>query len=217
VTDADLSVDAIGKLSPSQLVELLEQLDPTSDRLKQIDIDAIGRAIDPAKLRSGEFRTLLEQVDRLATAGAGVDLGTMGAQTFAALIGRASKDQLHDALARPQLRTLILDEIFRRMQDHLRVERARSVNAVVHWRFSDGTGDGGYDRYETVIADGACTTGRDMTATSRVTITIGPYDFLRLITSNASAPVLFMTGKLKVRGDLAFAAAMMGLFDLPRA
>ena len=217
MTDVDLTVDAIGKLSPSQLVELLKQLDPTSDRLEQVDIDAIGRAIDPTLLRGGEFRTLLEQVDRLAGAGAGVDLSRLGAQTFARLIGRASKVQLAEVLAKPVLRARILDEIFRRMQSHLRAEKAGSVSAVVHWRFPDVPGGDSYDRYETVIDHGRCTTSRDRSQSPRVTITVCPYDFLRLITSNASAPVLFMTGKLKVRGDLAFAASMMGLFDLPRA
>jgi putative sterol carrier protein len=102
------------------------------------------------------------------------------------------------------------------MTAHLRIERARDVDAVVQWRFSGGTGEGGYDRYETVIAGGACKVGREMTSDPRVTITMPPHEFLRLITSNASAPVLFMTGKLKIRGDLAFAAGMLGLFDLPK-
>jgi putative sterol carrier protein len=215
MTDVDLTGETIGKLSSSQLVELLEQLDPTSAALEQIDIDAIGQAIDPTQLRGSEFRTLLEQVDRLA--GAGVDLSRMGAVTFASLIGRASKNQLTDVLAKPDLRLTILDEIFRRMQSHLRADKARSVSAVVHWRFPSSPGADDYDRYETIIDRGACTTTRERAADPRVTITICPYDFLRLITSHASAPVLFMTGKLKVRGDLAFAASMMGLFDLPRA
>lgn len=216
MADIDLSVEAIGKLSPSQLVELLERLDPADEALQQIDVDAIARAIDPTKLGDGEFVSLLGSVDRLASAGAGVDLSTMGAQTFALLIGGASKEQLQEVLARPELRILILDEIFRRMQEHLRVERARSVDAVVHWRFSGGSGEDGYDRYTSVISGGTCATSRDSAAEPRVTITMSAYDFLRLITSNASAPVLFMTGKLKVRGDLAFAASMMGLFDLPK-
>jgi alkyl sulfatase BDS1-like metallo-beta-lactamase superfamily hydrolase len=204
-------------VDPSKLVELLEKLDPTSEHLEQIDIDAIGQAIDPTRLRNGEFRVLLEQVDRLAGAGAGVDLSLMGAQTFARLIGRASKDQLTEVLAKPDLRARILDEIFRRMQSHLREEKVRSVSAVVHWRFPSSPGADDYERYQTVIERGVCTTSRDRSESARVTITICPYDFLRLITSNASAPVLFMTGKLKVRGDLAFAASMMGLFDLPRS
>lgn len=215
MTDVDLTGETIGKLSSSQLVELLEQLDPASAALEQIDIDAIGRAIDPTKLRGSEFRTLLEQVGRLA--GAGVDLSRMGAVTFASLIGRASKSQLTEVLALPDLRLTILDEIFRRMQSHLRADKARSVSAVVHWRFPSAPGADDYERYETIIDGGSCATTRERTADPRVTITICPYDFLRLITSNASAPVLFMTGKIKVRGDLAFAASMMALFDLPRA
>jgi alkyl sulfatase BDS1-like metallo-beta-lactamase superfamily hydrolase len=203
--------DAIGKPTPSQLVELLANLDPESAGGQQVDVDAIGRALDPTKLRRGEFTAILEHLDRLA--GTAVDLSTLDAHTFAALIGRAGKDQLRDALARPALRTRILGEIFRRMPAHLRPDRARSVTAVVHWRFPAADD---YERYETIIENGTCATGRDRTRDARVTITVDPYDFVRLITSHASAPVLFMTGKLKVRGDLAFAAGLVSLFDLPR-
>ncbi len=184
MTDIDLSVDAIGKLSPTQLVELLARLDPHAGTLQQIDVDAIGRAIDPTKLRPGEFRTLLEHVDRLASSGGAVDLSRLGAQTFATLIGRAAKEQLREVLSRPRLRIRILDEIFRRMRAHLREEQAASVDAVVHWRFPDGVDD--HDRYETVISHGECLTGRDRTRDPRVTITVGAYDFLRLITSHTS-------------------------------
>ena len=48
-------------------------------------------------------------------------------------------------------------------------------------------------------------------------MTLTPADFLKLATGNASAPVLFMTGKLKVKGDLGFAAGFMSLFNIPKA
>jgi putative sterol carrier protein len=210
----DLSVEAIGRLSPGELVTLVEQLDPADPALDQVDIDAIARMIDPAELQGDEFVRLIAGMQRLS--GASVDVTRMGPQTFARLIARASRDQLEQVLLHTELRDLILGEIFRRMQTHLRKDKATSVNAVVHWRFSGGRGDDGYDRYETTIADGACAINRAMTRDPRVTITMPPQDFLRLVTSNASAPVLFMTGKLKIRGDLAFAAGMLGLFDLPR-
>jgi putative sterol carrier protein len=210
----DLSVEAIGQLSPSELVTLVEQLDPADAALNDVDIDAIARLIDPAKLQGDEFVRLLNGMQRLS--GAAVDVTKMGPQTFARLIAGASKDQLEKVLTHPDLRDLILGEIFRRMQTHLRQEKARSVEAVVHWRFSDGNGEEGYDRYETVISGGTCAVSRSMTRDARVTITMPPQDFLKLITSNASAPVLFMTGKLKIRGDLAFAAGMLSLFDLPK-
>jgi alkyl sulfatase BDS1-like metallo-beta-lactamase superfamily hydrolase len=141
----------------------------------------------------------------------------MNAGTFARLITRASTDQVQGILARPELRTRVLNEIFRRMGDHLRADRATHTRAVVHWRLTGGTGEGGYDRYETIIENGTCALHRESTRDPRVTITVHPVDFLRLITNNASGAVLFMTGKLKIKGDLGFAAGLTSLFDLPRA
>lgn len=221
MTDADLSAEAIGKLSPAELITLLAQLDPHDDAsaaaIAQLDVDAIGRAIDPKRLGKGDVTRLLGEIERLSSAGAHLDLDGMDARTFARIIARASEAQLRDVLTRATLRTRILTEIFGRMQQHLREDRARTVNAVIHWRFTGGAGDDGYDRFTSVVAEGTCTTTPTAAEKPRVTITLGPYEFLRLITNNASAPVLFMTGKLRVRGDLAFAAGMMGMFDLPRA
>lgn len=209
------SSDALGKLSPGELIELLARLEPGAEELQRIDIDRIGRAIDPKRLRREEFTRLLAEVDRLA-GGSAVDLGAMGAETFARLIGRASRDQLRDVLGRPELRARILGEVFRRIPEYLRADRARSTRGAVHWRFIGDAGD--YDRYEIVLAGGECTAGAGHSDDDpRVTITTAAYDFLRLITSNASAPALLLTGKLKVRGDLAFAAGLLGLFHFPSA
>jgi putative sterol carrier protein len=38
---------------------------------------------------------------------------------------------------------------------------------------------------------------------------------MRLVTANASGPMLFMTGKLKIQGDMLFAPQIMGLFSVP--
>ncbi len=212
----DLSAEAIGRLHPDRLVELLNGLAPDHPGLADLDINTIGQAIDPRALSREQFVRLLASLDRLAALGANVDLSRMDAPTFARIISRASTDQVQGALGRPELRTRILNEIFRRMSDHLRTDRAAHTRAVVHWRLTGGTGDGGYDRYETVIEDGTCVVHSRSTRDARVTITLHPVDFLRLITNNASGPVLFMTGKLKIKGDLGFAAGLTSLFDLPR-
>ncbi|HEY3610202.1 MAG TPA: SCP2 sterol-binding domain-containing protein [Pseudonocardiaceae bacterium] len=211
----DLSAEALGRLHPDRLVELLAGLAPDHPGLADLDINTIGRVIDPRTLSREQFVRLLAGLDRLAGLGANVDLSRMDAPTFARIISRASTDQVQGALGRPELRTRILNEIFRRMGDHLRTDRAVRTRAVVHWRLTGGTGDGGYDRYETVIEDGSCVVHSRSTRDARVTITLHPVDFLRLITNNASGPVLFMTGKLKIKGDLGFAAGLTSLFDLP--
>ena len=217
MTDTDLSAEALGRLDPDRLVALLDGLTPDDPALGELDINTIGQIVDPKALGRDQFVRLLAALDRLAGLGAKVDLSRMDADTFARIIGRASSEQVRGALARTELRTRILDEIFRRMSDHLRTDRAARVRAVVHWRLTGGTGEGGYDRWETIVEDGACVVHRESTRDPRVTITVHPLDFLKLITNNASGPVLFMTGKLKIKGDLGFAAGLTGLFDLPRA
>lgn len=167
------------------------------------------RSLDPKKIDKATFVALLRESRE-------ADLAALDAQTFARLITRASADQLKGVLAVPELRCVVLDEIFSRMGDHLRTDRAAHTSAVVHWRLTGGTGEGGYDRYETIIEHGTCVVHRERTREPRVTITVHPVDFVRLVTRNASAPVLFMTGKLTVAGDLGFAAGLTSLFDLPR-
>ncbi|MFD1046896.1 hypothetical protein ACFQ1S_15775 [Kibdelosporangium lantanae] len=92
----DLSVEAIGQLSPGELVTLVEQLDPADPALDDVDIDAIARMIDPAKLQGDEFVRLIAGMQRLS--GAAVDVTRMGPQTFARLIAGASRDQLEQVL-----------------------------------------------------------------------------------------------------------------------
>lgn len=177
------------------------------------DVIGLLKEIDPRKISRDRFVALLSAAQR----GDGVDFGELDAHSFARLITRASGDQLTAVFGHPELRAIVLDEIFRRMGDHLRADRASHTKAVVHWRLTDGTGEGGYDRWETVIEYGTCVVNRMSTREPRATITLRPIDFVRLVTHNASGPVLFMTGKLKVNGDLGFVAGLTSLFDLPKA
>ncbi|MEV0676846.1 SCP2 sterol-binding domain-containing protein [Actinosynnema sp. NPDC050436] len=213
----DLTTEAIAKLGPQELISTLQEVDPRDPALKDVDIDVIARGIDPAKLDREQFADLLGVLGDLADGGADLDLARMDARNFARIISRASKDQIEAVTGRAGLRERVLDEVFRRMEAHFRSDRAGATRAVVHFRLSGGFGDGGHDVYEAVIEDAFCTINKNATRESRATVTMGPVEFLKLATGNASAPVLFMTGKLKVKGDLGFAAGFMSLFDIPKA
>lgn len=177
-----------------------------------VDIDAFARAVDPRLLDEKEFVQLIDTLDMLGRAGTGVDLAEIRTDTFIWFVSRASSAQLTDLMVHPHLRHVVYEEIFRRMSEHLDTERAASLRAVVHWRFTSGDD---YDRFETVIDNGVCASGAEPTADPRVTITLTPEDFLRVVTGGVHVAMLFMRGKVKVRGDIAFAANLISYFDLP--
>lgn len=183
--------------------------------MPQPEIDPIAALgeVDPKKVGKEEFVALLEAASEIAGSGAPADLSALRPEQFARLISRASDEQLEAVMDRPELRERILDEVFRRMGEHYKSEKAGSTEAVVRWRI--GTDD--LLRYECVLADGKCTVSKDPQHEPRVTITTPPAEFLKLASGNASAPMLFMTGKLKVAGDLGFAAGLTKLFQIPKA
>jgi putative sterol carrier protein len=153
----------------------------------------------------------------LSAAGNGaIDPTQVDAQELARNLAQASDEQLAE-LMRGELRAQILAEIFRRMTEHFRADAAAGIDAVIHWRIG-GRADGGADDYETVIREGACTAQEGFEVDeARVTFTVDGADFLRLVTGNAAGPTLFMTGKLKIEGDLMFAASAASLFTIPKA
>lgn len=199
------------------LVEVLETLEPSRLAPGSVDLNQLLAAIDPADLRQSDFRKLLTVLVKFAAQDSDSELGAVDARTLIRLIAGVPREQLDAALAVPDLRTLVLEEIFRRMEAHVRSERVKKTRAVVRWRLTGGTGTGGFDRYETVLADGTCRVAREMSSRPRVTITLSPADFIRLIIRQATPPVLFVTGKIQVKGDLGFAAGLIGYFDLPTA
>ena len=144
-----------------------------------------------------------------------IDPGAVDAEELARNMSSATDEQLAGLMSGP-MRGQILNEIFRRMSEHFRPESARDIDAVIHWRIG-GRPDGGADEYETVIRDGACEVHEGLESGSpRVAFTIDGVDFLRLVTGNAAGPMLFMGGKLKIEGDMIFAASAASLFAIPK-
>jgi putative sterol carrier protein len=146
---------------------------------------------------------------------ADVDPSQIDANELAQNMSKATNEQLAELMAGP-MRGQILSEIFRRMAEHFKADAARDTDAVLHWKIGGGP-DGSVDEYETVIANGACDAHEGFKQDeARVTFTIGGADFLRLVTGNAAGPMLFMSGKLKIEGDMMFAASAASLFTIPK-
>jgi putative sterol carrier protein len=137
------------------------------------------------------------------------------AEKFADLVKSTPKAQL-EALLASDHRGEFLDAIFNRMPGQFRPEKASSANAVIHWNIT-GRPDGGTDTYELVIADGACTLSPSPQGEPKLAFTLGGYDFLQLIAGSTNPMMMFMTGKIKAKGDLGLAANIANYFDLPKA
>ena len=150
-----------------------------------------------------------------ADAGAGIEqaAGAVAAAEFARSVSETPDAQLAEGM-RSEFRTAILDEVFRRMGEHFRADKAEGLDAVIHWSIG-GRPDGGADVYEVVVRQGACRATREPRESPRLTFKIDGVQFLKLVTGNASGPVLFMQGKLAINGDLLFATRVAGLFTIP--
>jgi putative sterol carrier protein len=145
----------------------------------------------------------------------GLDFGQIDATQFASLMSQATDEQIAEGMNGPQ-RKQILDEIFNRMAEYFNADKAKGQEAVVHFKIGDRP-DGGEDVYEVVVKDGALTVTDDPQQDPRVTLRTGAVDFMRLVSGSQSGPALFMTGKLKIEGDLMYASQIATLFRIPQA
>jgi putative sterol carrier protein len=142
-------------------------------------------------------------------------LAEADADQLAGMVAEISDEQLADGLGDPQARATVLGEVFRRMAEHVEHDRIADLDAIVHFRITDAPG-GGVDVYEVAIEDGACEVRTEATTEEpKVSFEIDPVSFLRLVTGAESGPAMFMTGRIKIKGDLMFASRMTSFFRIP--
>ena len=139
----------------------------------------------------------------------------VGPKEFAQLVKSTPDDKIAEVMS-GDLRDKVLGEVFGRMPSLFRADRAGSTNAVIHWIIT-GRPDGGTDTYEVVIADGTCTVNETPQHDPKLRLTMGPVEFLKIVSGGANPVMMFMTGKLKAKGDLGLAANIANLFDIPKA
>jgi len=64
-----------------------------------------------------------------------------------------------------------------------------------------------------VVKDGKCSIHEGVAESADVTLTVSDENLIALLTGNLSGVMAFMTGKLKVDGDLMLAKTLPELFD----
>lgn len=141
-------------------------------------------------------------------------LATLEPKEFAKLVKSTPDAKIAEVMSGGS-RGKILAEVFDRMPTLFRADRAGSTRAVIHWNITGGPG--GSDAYETVIENGACTVTNQPVRDPKLAMTMDPVTFLKVVTGDGNPMMMFMTGKIKARGDLGLAAQVAKLFDIPKA
>ena len=101
-------------------------------------------------------------------------------------------------------------ETFELMPGRFRPEKAAGVNAVIQYEI---TGEGG-GTWNANIKDGACAVKEGAAASPNLTLTMTAQDWLDLLGGKLSGQMAFMSGKLKLKGDMGFAMKIGGMFSV---
>jgi putative sterol carrier protein len=141
-------------------------------------------------------------------------LTSIGPKEFTQLVKSTPDSKLAEVMAGDS-RTKILDEVFNRMPSLFRADKAGNTTAVIHWILTGGAG-GASDTYETVIENGACTVTNQPVRDPKLAMTMDPVTFLKVVSGDGNPMMMFMTGKIKAKGDLGLAANVAKLFDIPK-
>ncbi|MGI5162938.1 SCP2 sterol-binding domain-containing protein [Spirillospora sp. CA-253888] len=106
--------------------------------------------------------------------------------------------------------TAVLDRIFGLMGTRFVPEKAGGDGGVVQWDIK--TPEGRHS-YHLVIADGRAEGAPGAADRPKVTLGMSLPNLLRLCAGKLNGVTAVMTGKIKISGDMMFAAKMQGWFD----
>ena len=103
-----------------------------------------------------------------------------------------------------------LDKIFEGMQERFQPDKAAGVDAKVQWLVSDG---GEEKPYTITIKDGTFAWEQGRAESPTVTLSADGESFRALMSGQAQGATLYMSGKLRIQGDLMLAQRMGSFFS----
>lgn len=103
----------------------------------------------------------------------------------------------------------ILGQIFGAMEERFQADKAAGQSAVVQWDIT--TPDDTYS-FSVAVDDGTCKVSAGASESPRLTLGLTLPDFMRFISGKLDGMQAFMSGKLKLGGDMMFAQQMQAWF-----
>jgi putative sterol carrier protein len=102
-------------------------------------------------------------------------------------------------------------EIFSQMPANINADAAKGMNSVIQFNLS---GDGG-GNYYVEIKEGTANVQEGTHPSPNMTMTLSASDYVDLIMGKLNGQMAFMSGKLKIAGDMGLAMKMQTLFNRP--
>jgi len=101
-------------------------------------------------------------------------------------------------------------DTFDAMAGRFKSDRAQGVKATIQY---DITGQGG-GTYHATIADGKCAMREGAAAAPNLTLTMAASDWIDMVSGKLNGQMAFMSGKLKIKGDMGLAMKLAGMFGI---
>jgi len=101
-------------------------------------------------------------------------------------------------------------ETFDAMAGRFRPEKAAGTNATIQYEI---TGEQG-GNWNAVIKDGQCAVNAGVAPSPTLTLTMSSQDWLDMVGGKLSGQMAFMSGKLKLKGDMGLAMKIGSLFQV---
>ena len=100
-------------------------------------------------------------------------------------------------------------QAFDMMPSRFNKEAAKGLNAIYQF---DLSGDGG-GKWHVIINNDSCQVKEGAAASPSITISMTAQDYLDMLSGKLNGQVAFMSGKLRIAGDMGLALKMQSLFQ----
>ena len=104
--------------------------------------------------------------------------------------------------------TATVAAVFKDMESKFKADKAAGMNATFQF---DITGDGG-GQWNAKVENGEATFSEGVADSPTVTITALDDDWVNIVNGQLNPQMAFMTGKIKVKGDIGLATKLGALF-----
>ena len=103
-----------------------------------------------------------------------------------------------------------VQQFFAELSQNVDAAKTKGMNATFQF---DIAGDGG-GQWNVAIADGSVAVSEGVAASPTITLSADAADWLGLVQGTISGQAAFLTGKLKIQGDMTLAMKLGTLFDV---